>query len=70
MSHHQEGSNWRNVRSKQFIKNPLSGPVRVGRGLMNGEIKGSGWLEVNKYRKQRLKKLTISHPRVFFKIPG
>lgn len=37
---------------------------------MNGKIKGSGWLEVNKYRKQRLKELTISHPRVFFKIPG
>jgi len=41
----------------QFIKNPLSEPVRVGRGLINGKIKGSGWLEVNKYRKQRLKSL-------------
>lgn len=36
------------VGSKHFIKNAHSEHVRVGRGLMKGKIKGSGWLEVNK----------------------
>jgi hypothetical protein len=51
----ERSSSSEHAGSKQIIKSTLSELARACKGLMKGKIKGSGWLDVDKYRRQRLK---------------